>query len=135
MHRFYININNELHVRNAIKTLHTMQLQKEVKSNPKHPSCKKKFAAPRMLLWKKMRNSKWWPINGCDGRLKAKISIATIQVNLVLNCSEMWRRQHKFTLLPLVYHHSHLLAITLDFTSFFTTASLGAAHFFTAGLF
>jgi len=27
------------------------------------------------------------------------------------------------------YHHSHFLAATLDFTSFFTTAFLGAAHF------
>jgi len=32
--------------------------------------------------------------------------------------------------LPLAYHHSHFLAATLDFTSFFTTAFLGAAHFF-----
>jgi len=37
--------------------------------------------------------------------------------------------------LPLAYRHSHFLAATLDFTSFFTTAFLGAAHFFTAGLF
>jgi len=37
--------------------------------------------------------------------------------------------------LPLAYHHSHFLAATLDFTSFFTTAFLGATHFFTAGLF
>jgi len=32
--------------------------------------------------------------------------------------------------LPLAYHHSHFLAATLDFTSFFTTAFLGAAQFF-----
>jgi len=32
--------------------------------------------------------------------------------------------------LPLAYHHSHFLAATLDFTSFFTIAFLGAAHFF-----
>jgi len=37
--------------------------------------------------------------------------------------------------LPLAYHHSHFLAATLNFTSFFTTAYLGAAHFFTVGLF
>jgi len=37
--------------------------------------------------------------------------------------------------LPLAYHHSHFLAATLDFPSFFTTAFLGAAHVFTAGLF
>jgi len=32
--------------------------------------------------------------------------------------------------LPLAYHHSHSLAATLDFTSLFTMAFLGAAHFF-----
>jgi len=37
--------------------------------------------------------------------------------------------------LPLACHHSHFLAATLDFTSFFTTAFLGATNFFTAGLF
>ena len=31
---------------------------------------------------------------------------------------------------PLTYHHSHLLAATLDFTSFFTIAFLRAAFFF-----
>ena len=37
--------------------------------------------------------------------------------------------------LPLPYHHSHFLAATLDFTSFFTLAFLKAAPFFTAWLF
>ena len=37
--------------------------------------------------------------------------------------------------LPLTYHHSHFLAATLDFTSFFTIAFLGVALFFTAWLF
>ena len=37
--------------------------------------------------------------------------------------------------LQLTYHHSHFLAATLDFTSFFTMAFLGAAPFFTAWLF
>jgi len=32
--------------------------------------------------------------------------------------------------LLLTYHHSHFLATTLDFTSFFTMAFLGTAHFF-----
>ena len=32
--------------------------------------------------------------------------------------------------LPLTYHHSHFLAATLDFTSFFTMAFLRAALFF-----
>jgi len=37
--------------------------------------------------------------------------------------------------LPLANHHSHFLGATLDFTSFFRTAFLGAAHFFIVGLF
>jgi len=36
--------------------------------------------------------------------------------------------------LPLAHYHSHFLAATSDFTSFFTTAFLGATHFFTAEL-
>ena len=37
--------------------------------------------------------------------------------------------------LQLSYHHSHFLAATLYFTSFFTMTFLGAAHFsFKAGL-
>jgi len=32
--------------------------------------------------------------------------------------------------LPLAYHHSHFLTATLDFTSFFTAAFLGATHNF-----
>jgi len=34
------------------------------------------------------------------------------------------------TFLLLTYHHSHFLAATLYFTSFFIIAFLGAAHFF-----
>jgi len=37
--------------------------------------------------------------------------------------------------LPLAYNHSYFLATTLDFTSVFTTAFLGAAHSFIDGLF
>ena len=37
--------------------------------------------------------------------------------------------------LPLAYHHSHFLAITLDFTSFSQLHSWGPHTFFTAGLF
>ena len=61
----------------------------------KQPSCRKSVQPP---LRKKMWNPKWWPRNGCDGRLIAKILITTIQVNLVSNPSETWRRQHKFEL-------------------------------------
>jgi len=89
-----------------------------------------------MLLWKKMWNSRWWSRNGCDCRLKAKILIMKIQVNL---CPCFTMIQHPITwivikILPLAYHHSHFLASTLDFTSFFMTAFLGATHIFTAGL-
>ena len=37
--------------------------------------------------------------------------------------------------LPLTYHHSHFLAATFDFISFFTLAFLGPHPFFTARLF
>ena len=74
-----------------------------------------------MLLRKKMQNPKWQPRHGCDGRLKAKISITTIQVNLVpvkrgesnTNSPELSSLQF----LPLAYH------------------SWGPHTIFTAGLF
>jgi len=54
-----------------------------------------------------------------------------IQVNLVPNPSETREEGNTkspelllLKILPLTYHHSHFLATTLDFTSFFT----GAAH-------
>jgi len=74
----------------------SIQIQKEVKSNPKQPSYKKSVRPPppRRPLWKMMWNPRWRP---CDGRNIAKILITTIEVNLVLNPSEAWRRQHKFT--------------------------------------
>jgi len=68
----------------------------------------------------------------------AKSSITTIQVNLVPNASETWRRQHKFTLivvirfLPLAYYHSHFLVATL---AFFTMAFLGHMLFSQVGCF
>ena len=66
-----------------------------------------------------------------------KILITTIQVNFVPidqaapNSPELLLL--KF--LPLTYHHSHFLAATLDFTSFFTMAFLGAAPFLQLGCF
>ena len=62
-----------------------------------------------------------------------KILLTTIQVNFVPRPNSPGLSLIKF--LPLTYHHSHFLAATLDFTSFFTTAFLGAAPFFTAWLF
>jgi len=44
------NTNNNKHV---ICQLYNMKLQKEAKSNPKLPNCKKSVQPPRMLLWKK----------------------------------------------------------------------------------
>ena len=69
---------------------------------------------------------------GCDGRLMVKILITTIQVNFVPidqaapNSPEL----SLLKFLPLTYHHSHFLAATLEFTSFFTIAFLRAALFF-----
>ena len=61
------------------------------------------------------------------GRLMVKILITTIRVNFVPrpNSPELLLK-----VLPLTYHHSHFLAATLDFTSFFTIAFLRAALFF-----
>ena len=66
-----------------------------------------------------------------------KILITTIQVNLV-PLGQLAQNSPELSLLKillLTYHHSHFLAATLDFTSFFTIAFLRAAHFFTAWLF
>jgi len=87
-----------------------MQLQKEVKSNPKQPRCKKSVWPQESYCGEKGVKSKvaakkwlWWYTNG-------KILIA---VNLVPNLSETKTRQHKFTwivVFRLAYHHSHFLA-------------------------
>ena len=58
--------------------------------------------------------------------------IMTIQVNFV-PIDQAAPNPPEFLLLkflPLTYHHSHFLAATLDFTSFFTIAFLRAALFF-----
>ena len=58
-----------------------------------------------------------------------KILITTIQVNFCA-ASQNLPELSLLKFLPLTYHHSHFLAATLDFTSFFTIAFLRAAHFF-----
>ena len=63
-----------------------------------------------------------------------KSLITTIQVNFCA-ASQNLPKLSLLKFLPLTYHHSHFLAATLDFTSFFTMAFLRAAHFFTAWLF
>ena len=126
--------NNNKHV---ICKLHSMQLQKEVKSNPKQSSCKKISVRPtKMLLWKKMWNPKWRPRNGCDNRLKAKILIMTIQVNLMLNRSETRRRGHKFNWIVDIKNFAFsppsqpFLGRHFGFPIFFITAFSGATYFF-----
>ena len=58
-----------------------------------------------------------------------KILITTIQVNFCA-ASQNLPELSLLKFLPLTYHHSHFMAATLDFTSFFTIAFLRAAHFF-----
>jgi len=59
--------------------------------------------------------------------------MTTIQVNLVPNHSETWRRQHRLpelSLLNFLLLASHFLVTTLVFTSIFTMAFLGGTTFF-----
>jgi len=42
-------------------------------SNPKQLSGKKICVAPKKAIVTKMGNPRWWPRNGCDGRLMVKI--------------------------------------------------------------
>jgi len=75
-----------------------MQLQKEVKSSLKIAHLYKKCVAPKKAIMKKrceiQGDGQEMAVH--DGRLRAKILITTIQVNLVPNPSKTWRRQHKF---------------------------------------
>jgi len=67
--------------------IHSIKLQKEVKSNPTQSSCKKVCGPPKGQCEKdvksKMAAKKW-----LDCTLMAKVLIMTIQVNLVPNPSE-----------------------------------------------
>jgi len=63
-----------------------MQLQKEVQSNP----VVKKSVQPQKTIVKKDVKSK---VAASDGRPMAKFLITTIQVNLVSNPSETWRKK------------------------------------------
>jgi len=93
----------------------------------------KKCEALKKAIVKKMWNPKWQPRNGCDGRLNTKILPTTIQLNLCcLLCYDSAPNSYKLLLLKflhLAYRHSHFLATTLNFTSFFTRIFLGAAYF------
>jgi len=64
-----------------------MQLQKEVKSNPKQPNCKKSVQPSRRPFWN--MKSKVVAKKLLDSRLMEKILIMTIQVNLVPNPTQI----------------------------------------------
>jgi len=66
--------------------------KQELKSNSKQPSFKKVCSPQEKAMMKKDVNKRWHPRSGCDGRFMEKLLITTIQVNLVSNPSEMWRR-------------------------------------------
>jgi len=61
------------------------------------PAVKKSVRPLKKAIVKKDVKSKVAVKKWLDDRLMAKILITTIQVNLVPNPSETWRRQHKFT--------------------------------------
>jgi len=111
-------------------------LKKVMKSNPKHPSCKKKCVAPKMPLWKMMWNPRWRPRNACDARVMIKLLITIIQVNLVSNPSEMWKRQHRFTWIVIIKNFAInvpsqlFFGRHLEFHIFFSKCFFWAAHFF-----
>ena len=99
----------------------------------------KKCVAPKKAIVKKLKSIQgggqkmlcWYTC-----RLKAKILIMTIQVNLCCLLHILLRFGTKFVLflllkfIQLSYHHSHFLSATLYFTSFITMAFLGAAQLF-----
>ena len=116
----------------AIGRLYGIQTQKEMKSNPKQPSCKKKQCGPQKGYGEKDVNPRWRPRNGCDGRLMVKI-FNNDNLGEFFAKTKWHKNSPQLSLLkflPLTYHHSHFLAATLDFTSFFTIAFLRAALFF-----
>jgi len=49
--------------------------------------------------------------NGCGGSLTAKILITTLQVSLVPNSGEMWRRQHRFTRIVTINYKLKVLPV------------------------
>jgi len=60
-----------------------MQLQKEAKSNPKQPNCKKKVCGPQEGHCEKDVKSEGEAKKWLDGRLMVTILITAIQVNCV----------------------------------------------------
>jgi len=111
-----------------------MQLKKE-------PKTAEEVCDPKKLIVKKMWNPRWWPRNGCDGKLMVKFLTTTIQVNLASIPSETWRKQYHITWIVVIKNFAislpsqPFLGRHLGFYIFFHNGLFEAAHFFTAGLF
>ena len=129
----YLAVSRHMVVCRAAQEAGAQQIEKEVKSNPKQPSCKKKSAALKKAMVKKDQNPRWRPRNGCDDKNFNNDNSGEFCVKTKRHQNSPESSLLKF--LPLTYHHSHFLAATLDFTSFFTIAFLRAALFFSAWLF
>ena len=71
----------------------SMKLQKEVISDQKQPSCKKGCGLQKSQSDTRCEIKS----DGQEMAVIVKFLIMTIQVNLVLNPSETWSRQCKFT--------------------------------------
>jgi len=85
--------------------------------------------------WEKMWNQRWWPRNGCNGRLMAKISIMTIWVNLCVLLQVSLGLSTSSPLLKNSYHHNHFLAAIFDFTVTYFHLSFLGCTLYTAWLF
>jgi len=102
------------------------QYAKEVKSNPKQPSC----AAPKKAILKKDAKSKVVAKKWLDGKLMEKFLIMTIHMNLccLLHISLGFGTKFTWIVISKIFAISlpsnHFLAATL---AFFT---MGATHFF-----
>jgi len=73
-----------------------------------------KVAAKKWLLW----------------QANTKILIMAIQINLVQNLSEMWRRQHKFTRIFVIKNFSVSLSLQPFLAATLDMAVLGPKTFF-----
>ena len=113
-----------------------VNLQKDVISTQKQPSCKKGAALCKMASMKKVVKYRWQPRNGCDSRLVIKILITTIQVNLCCPAKKNLLELILLKFLSLTLPSQPFLGPHLYFTTFFILAILHtAAPFFTAWLF
>ena len=116
----------------------------------KNSQAVKKVCGSKMLGWKRCEIKGSGQENGCDNSLMAKTLIAAIQMNLCVLLQVSLGLGTKFTriviikiwgghtnspelsllkFLPLNYYHSHFLATTFDFKSFFTLEFWGRTLF------